>query len=134
MDKPRKGAFITLKVNARFRAPVSGSRWLKGINHSSGNPSDDPGQDGINGTTPQDAFSMVLNYHDGDFNRSGSPFNTNGSNSLYVPGSPSLYNGNISSWQQHMKRLNRMLRNMNRCIFHNRPIENDRVYGCTELS
>gem|GEM_PF-5781853 len=25
---------------------------------------------------------MVLNYHDGDFNRSGSQFNTNGTNRL----------------------------------------------------
>ena len=72
--------------------------WLKAINHSSLNPTKDPGLD--DGTTfGEDAFGMNLGYYDGDFTRSNSYFNENFDNTLLsVDANRDLYNGNISAW------------------------------------
>lgn len=82
--------------------------WIKGINHSKF--ANDPGGDGITAPTGKDVFGMVLNYYKGDFNRSGSPFNSvsNPAN-LTSPnpvayGGGDLFNGNITSWMQHVKK------------------------------
>ncbi len=80
--------------------------WLKGINHPALDAANDPGQDGAAGSDfPKDAYGMQLSYFDGDFNRTGSPYNSTGTAMLNAPntadGSFDLYNGNISasSWQ-----------------------------------
>ncbi|MEN9522632.1 MAG: hypothetical protein RL065_1009, partial [Bacteroidota bacterium] len=63
---------------------------------------DDPGKDGdINQSkTTADGFGMTLGYFNGDFNRTGSSFNSNLNNSPspYSLFDRSLYNGNISTW------------------------------------
>ncbi len=73
--------------------------WLKAINTPSLDSSLDVGQDGLVGgdhaAFPRDAFGMILGYHDGDFVRGESQFET-GADWTY-PG-VNLYNGNISSW------------------------------------
>ncbi len=52
---------------------------LKAINHPELGNGSDAGQDGVvgsaNETIPADAFGELLNYYDGDFNRTGSVFN-----------------------------------------------------------
>lgn len=78
--------------------------WLKGVNHASLETAKDPGSDNVPGAHAKfapDAFGMVLGYHEGDFQRSGSPFNN--SETTNLPGGP-LYNGNISSWTTNTQR------------------------------
>jgi hypothetical protein len=75
--------------------------WLKGINATNLAQGDDPGQDGYalagaNSNFAKDVFGMQLNYFDGDFTRTDSPYNTNHENHLQA--NNNLYNGNISSW------------------------------------
>jgi YD repeat-containing protein len=80
--------------------------WLKSINHADLTSANDPGQDGLstsaNSTVAPDAFGMVLNYYNGDFNRTGSSLN-NTSATLFTgltTGSDtrkSYYTGIISS-------------------------------------
>ena len=89
--------------------------WLKGINHpalnaSSSSQNYDPGQDGeIGGPNSEyayDAFGMMLGYFTGDFNRSGSGFNSTNQmgpgmgqiNRWHMQPTANLYNGNIASW------------------------------------
>ncbi len=74
--------------------------WLKGINHPALEFIKDPGKDGLNtganAAVGKDAFGMILNYFDGDFNRTPSPYEKTDGQHL----SPefSLYNGNITNW------------------------------------
>ncbi len=57
--------------------------WLKAINHQSLNATNDPGADGSTTTDyAQDVFGTTLGYFDGDFKRTGSPFNSD--NLTYV--------------------------------------------------
>ncbi|HEY9083476.1 MAG TPA: hypothetical protein VIN73_09080, partial [Vicingaceae bacterium] len=79
--------------------------WLKALNHASLDKSLDPGNDGTNGTSnfAKDVFAMQLGYFTGDFNRSGSPYNTNTGGTVHATtlnpdANRSLYNGNISTW------------------------------------
>jgi RHS repeat-associated protein len=82
--------------------------WLKGINHPSQLVAKDPGGDSA--TFGKDLYGMMLNYYAGDFNRTGSPFNSSTSNPWYLPpgvspaitGGGDLFNGNITSWEQHL--------------------------------
>jgi RHS repeat-associated protein len=73
--------------------------WLKAINHPSLNNTYDPGHDGGSSAVSTDVFGMTLNYYNGDFSRSGSPF-TN-----YILSNGNLYNGNIVSWEQSVGSL-----------------------------
>ncbi len=76
--------------------------WLKAINYQELDTVNDPGLDGIHtSNVGRDAFGMMLTYYDGDFNRTGSPFNTSASASLVS--NKSLYNGNISSWTSQIE-------------------------------
>ncbi|NQY09765.1 MAG: RHS repeat-associated core domain-containing protein [Flavobacteriales bacterium] len=81
--------------------------WLKGINHPSLIPSNDPGLDDAT-VFAEDAFAMTLGYFSGDFINSNSPYDAIASNflepaedlvndSIYIPGA-NLYNGNIATW------------------------------------
>lgn len=79
--------------------------WLKALNHASLDKSLDPGNDGTNGTSnfAKDVFAMQLGYFTGDFNRTGSPYNTNTGGTVHATtlnpdANRSLYNGNISTW------------------------------------
>jgi len=79
--------------------------WLKALNHASLDKSLDPSNDGTNGTSnfAKDVFAMQLGYFTGDFNRSGSPYNTNTGGTVHATtlnpdANRSLYNGNISTW------------------------------------
>ncbi len=78
--------------------------WLKGINMPGLNPDEDPGGDGEASTTNElfarDAFGMLLGYHEKDFVKSGSPFDssTSATSIYHIPNPTYLYNGNISSW------------------------------------
>lgn len=79
--------------------------WLKSINHSSLDPTKDPGLDnGYNGRA-SDIWGMELQYFQNDFNRSygttQSPFNANTSNPYFISTDP-LYNGNISAWTSNI--------------------------------
>ncbi len=86
--------------------------WLKAINHPRLLNQYDPGGDSVAGGTGvysftsrgKDIFGMVLNYYPGDFNRTGSAFNSVGTNNLQLNttsagslGGGPLYNGNITS-------------------------------------
>lgn len=77
--------------------------WLKAINHPNLDPSLDPGHDGQSSGAGADAFGMTLGYFNGDYVRSQSPFNANTAatpnTNLFEPGTASLYNGNIATWQ-----------------------------------
>ncbi|MBB6499355.1 RHS repeat domain-containing protein [Pedobacter cryoconitis] len=66
---------------------------LKSINSASGDPAKDPGHDGQNSFTP-DAFSMQLEYFNGDYSRTGT--NIGSVNSVQ-----NYYNGNVNAfgWQ-----------------------------------
>lgn len=71
---------------------------LKGLNHPSLEPANDPGNDGGGGSDfPKDAFGMTLGYYDDDFVRTDpvtpSPYVSGNSWSHAVTG---LYNGNIA--------------------------------------
>ncbi|MEL6140712.1 MAG: hypothetical protein AAFU67_03755, partial [Bacteroidota bacterium] len=74
--------------------------WLKGINHSSLDPTKDPGRDNQANRFAPDAFGMELNYYAGDFQRSNSPFNNSlaTTDALVPQTNHNLYNGNISTW------------------------------------
>jgi len=84
--------------------------WLKGINMPSLNPDHDPGGDGhtsgANIGFARDAFGMILGYHERDFVRTGSMYDsaTAGTSSWHVPNPTFLYNGNISSWAWNSRR------------------------------
>lgn len=73
--------------------------WLKGMNHSSLDVDNDPAHDGKVSTahafTAKDIYGMVLGYYSGDFNRTGSPYNT-------TLAGTDLFNGNISSWTNNI--------------------------------
>jgi RHS repeat-associated protein len=77
--------------------------WLKAINYPTFSPGDDPGKDNDK-TFSADAFTMVLGYHDNDFNRTGSKYNPSNaklvSSTSTSAGQPgvNLYNGNITNW------------------------------------
>ncbi len=90
--------------------------WIKSINSPSLSAVSDPGGDNMpggpmgpgilaHGKTAADKNGMVLNYYNGDYSSNSSNFLT-GNNALYSlasysnTSSPSLYNGNISSWVQ----------------------------------
>ena len=97
--------------------------WLKGINHPSMDTRGytfDPGQDGDQGggtgahpNTAYDAFGMMLGYFQGDFTRTGSPFNSSGPGSgqgqidkWHLHPVDNLYNGNIASWTSNSQAVN----------------------------
>lgn len=82
--------------------------WLKGINHPSLDPTNDPGKDGNSGSTSAaDVYGMALTYFKGDYsNISTTQF---GSSDVFnpVPANNSgtdrnLYNGNISAWATNL--------------------------------
>jgi len=68
--------------------------WLKTINHPS--LTADPGKDGIQNNFAKDAFSMTLEYFNGDYTRNGS-----GINSLATNVNRNFYDGNLvgQSWK-----------------------------------
>jgi RHS repeat-associated protein len=76
--------------------------WLKGINHPKLSSASDPSNDGFLGShVGRDAFGMTLGYFEGDFNRTGSMYNSSSSQYLSstIDGvNHDLYNGNISTW------------------------------------
>lgn len=78
--------------------------WLKGMNHPSLDSRHDPGEDGSeeNYKTPTDAFGMTLSYFNGDFNRTGSAFNSKTDNQWHLQGTE-LFDGHISSWTSQTK-------------------------------
>jgi RHS repeat-associated protein len=86
--------------------------WLKAMNHPDLSTSNDPGADGATSgahtNTGKDAYAMALGYFAGDFNRSGSPFNSYASplstnlNGVLADNSGPLYNGNITSWTNNI--------------------------------
>ena len=84
--------------------------WLKGINMPSLSPDHDPGGDGAatgpNTGFARDAFGMILGYHEKDFVKSGSVYDSSHSttSSWHVPNPTFLYNGNISSWSSNSRR------------------------------
>ncbi|KAB2892917.1 MAG: hypothetical protein F9K28_10780, partial [Bacteroidetes bacterium] len=84
--------------------------WLKGINMPSLNPDHDPGGDGAatgpNTGFARDAFGMILGYHEKDFVKSGSVYDSSHTttSSWHVPNPTFLYNGNISSWAWNSRR------------------------------
>ena len=84
--------------------------WLKGINMPSLNPAHDPGGDGhtsgSNTGFGRDAFGMILGYHEQDFNKTNSVYDsaTAATAAWHVPGPTFLYNGNISSWAWNSRR------------------------------
>lgn len=79
--------------------------WLKAINHYALGQAT-PGLP--TAQTPgyaRDAFAMVLGYYTGDFVRTHpvnpmakAPWNSIGTNTYHLPGTTSLFNGNIASW------------------------------------
>lgn len=78
--------------------------WLKAVNHPSMSTTNDPGQDNgtANPTFAKDAFSEMLSYYNGDFNRTGSVFNdatavASSYTATAVSGYGSLYNGMIAA-------------------------------------
>ncbi len=85
--------------------------WLKGINHSSLDENLDPSQDGKSNTpyatTAKDVYGSMLSYFSGDFNRTinstESAYNSvaNTANAYHLQGDD-LFNGNISSWTNHI--------------------------------
>ena len=70
---------------------------LKSINHPALSTGADPGKDGGAGKVGKDAFGMMLAYYKGDFSRSGSPFNSEGTNSWFLGGTD-LFGGQVTSW------------------------------------
>jgi len=78
--------------------------WLKAINLAVADSSIEPGKDGyptgIHEKFAPDAFGIQLGYYTNDFDRTGSAINNS---SEILPGSMSLYNGNIATWSYHNK-------------------------------
>ncbi len=90
--------------------------WIKSINSASLTAFNDPGGDNMPGgpigpgiypqtKTAADRNGMVLNYYTGDYSSNSANFLTSNSTlygltSYSTSNSPSLYNGNISSWVQ----------------------------------
>jgi RHS repeat-associated protein len=75
--------------------------WLKAINSPTGNPANDPLQDGVANSFAKDAFGMQLEYFAGDYTRTGS-------NITDIPtGTQTYYNGNVTgmSWQSNKPAL-----------------------------
>ncbi len=72
----------------------SANGLLKAINYP--DPNVDPGKDGFQNNFATDAFSMALEYFEGDYNRSGTKISSISSNS-----NTAYYNGNIvaQSWK-----------------------------------
>lgn len=71
--------------------------WLKAINHP--DLDQDPMNDGdvtLGSQFAADQFGMALGYYAGDFERTGSSFNS--STATYLAAEADLYNGNITSW------------------------------------
>ena len=50
----------------------------------------------------KDAFGMILSYYQGDFNRTGSAFNS-GASSGRLQAPTGLYNGNITAWETNIQ-------------------------------
>jgi len=73
---------------------------LKGINTPMLDPNTDPGEDaktgGLNENYATDAFGMALQYFDGDFNKSSSPFHS--SDASWLTPQYNLYTGNFAAW------------------------------------
>ncbi len=68
--------------------------WLKGINTPALSTSLDPGKDGASGSkVASDAFGLMLNYYEGDFNRSGSVFNNNESSNTVLTSLKTSHSG-----------------------------------------
>jgi RHS repeat-associated protein len=80
--------------------------WLKAINHPSLNPLNDPAKDGAAGSKiPQDVFGTMLTYHQGDFQRNGSPLRALPGNPYHTLTTP-LYDGNIASVSSNIEAVN----------------------------
>ncbi|MDB5274752.1 MAG: hypothetical protein JWO58_3119 [Chitinophagaceae bacterium] len=83
--------------------------WLKAVNSPTLATTDDPNQDSQSGNAyASDEFGFVLGYYSGDFNRMGSIFNNNSTNTLENSANQ-LFNGNISTWVSRVKAENTAL-------------------------
>lgn len=91
--------------------------WMKAVNHPSLDGTSyalDPGQDGNSGNShpgvAYDAFAMMMEYYQGDFDRANSFFSSTGGPGTafryHLHPTKDLYNGNIGSWTSNFKKVN----------------------------